>query len=69
MIIGFDDIEQTITSGAFVPSGAAQILLWLGLGAPGTPRESTFSEKSAQELFSDIVSQGIFFPKAFVVTR
>ncbi len=69
VIIGFDDIEQTITSGAFVPSGAAQILLWLGLGAPGTPRESTFSEKSAQELFSDIVSQGIFFPKAFVVTR
>lgn len=67
VIIGFDDIEKTITGGMFVPTGAAHIILWLGLGAPGTSRKTKFSGKSAQELFSDIVSQKISFPKAFNV--
>lgn len=65
LIIGFDDIEKTVSGGMFVPTGAAHLMLWLGLGAPGTSRKTKFSGKSAQELFSDIVSQKISFPKAF----
>lgn len=65
LIVGFDDLEKIVIGGMFVPTGAAHVILWLGLGAPGTSRKTRFSGKSAQELFSDIVSQKISFPKAF----
>ena len=51
----FDDLKNLLANKEdWVPTGRAQILMWLGLGAPGAGWNPRFGSKSAAELFDAI---------------
>lgn len=50
--VSFDELRKALaTEKNWVPSGRAQILMWLGLGAPGAGWNAKFGGKSAQAIF------------------
>lgn len=55
--IPFDDLTGRLGDSAqWVPTGRAQIMVWLGLGAPGAGRFARFNGRSAREAFDTIAS-------------
>ena len=53
--VSFDELRKVIADGnLWVPTGRAQILMWLGLGAPGSGWNAKFDGLTAQELFESL---------------
>lgn len=54
--VSFDELGRYLaTEQDWAPTGRAQILMWLGLGAPGAGWGARFGGKTAKELF-DLIS-------------
>ena len=57
VMLSFDDLVARLAdSSVWVPTGRAQVLMWLGLGAPGAGMSPRFGGKSAKEAFSAVVA-------------
>lgn len=55
--VPFDELKKQLADKErWVPTGRAQILMWLGLGAPGAGWRPRFDGKTATELF-DLITQ------------
>ncbi len=54
--LSFDSLSKELRNEQdWVPTGRAQILMWLGLGAPGAGWHAKFNGKTAKEVFRDLV--------------
>lgn len=53
--IPFDELEDELLWGAWVPSGKLHVLAWLALGAPGLAPSQTFGQRSARGLFEAVM--------------
>jgi 8-oxo-dGTP pyrophosphatase MutT (NUDIX family) len=52
----YDELSKTLMNEQdWVPTGRAQILMWLGLGAPGAGWHAKFDKMSAKEVFGALV--------------
>lgn len=50
--VSYDDLKKWLSNEQdWVPTGRAQVLMWLGLGAPGAGWNARFGDKTARELF------------------
>ena len=50
--VGFDELKPLLSDGSrWVPTGRAQVLMWLGMGAPGAGWNAKFQGQTPQEVF------------------
>lgn len=55
--VSFDELKKLLAyKEEWVPTGRAQILMWLGLGAPGAGWSPRFDGKTATELFDAVTN-------------
>lgn len=55
--LSFDNLVTRLSDAtSWVPTGRAQVLMWLGLGAPGAGWSPRFGNMSATEAFAAVVS-------------
>ncbi len=53
--VPFQDLLSVLKHSAWVPSGKAQVLAWLALGAPNTNKGQKFGDLSAKSLFNAVI--------------
>lgn len=54
--LSFDELQTSLAEASdWVPTGRAQLLMWLGVGAPGAGWHARFSGKNAKQVFDDLV--------------
>lgn len=55
--MSYDDLKMRLSDPeGWVPTGRAQVLMWLGLGAPGAGWNARFAGLNAKELFNALTS-------------
>lgn len=54
--LSYDELRHELMNEAqWVPTGRAQVLMWLGLGAPGAGWQARFDKRTAKEVFDSLV--------------
>lgn len=55
--VPYDSLEEYLLKPNWVESGKGQVLAWLALGAPGSITPPKFKNKTAVQLFNNIIKQ------------